>query len=64
METLVLALIALRNEFRRSERPVAEPEFEPFNLSACTRSYSVEDAGPKWQRPARPATGAVRQATL
>lgn len=64
MEGLVLALIALRNEFRRPERPVAEPEFKPFDLSALTRPFSVEDANR--QRPVRPvvATGSVRQATM
>ena len=59
MEELVHALIALRGEFRRPEKPVAEPEFKPFDLSALTRPYGVEDAGRNRQRPVV-AAGSVR----
>ena len=45
MEGIVLALIALRNEFRPLQKPFAEPEFKPFDLSALTRCYSVEEVG-------------------
>jgi hypothetical protein len=45
MEGIVLALIARRNEFRPLQKPVAEPEFKPFDLSALARPYSVEEAG-------------------
>jgi hypothetical protein len=43
MDGLVLAFIALRNEFRPLQKPSAEPEFKPFDLSALARRYSVED---------------------
>jgi hypothetical protein len=45
MEGIVLALVALRNEFRPLPKPAAEPEFKPFDLSALNRCYSVEDGG-------------------
>jgi hypothetical protein len=43
MEAVILALIALRNEFRPPRKPLAEPEFKPFDLSALPRRYRVEE---------------------
>jgi hypothetical protein len=40
MEGIVLALIALRKEFRPLQKPSAEPEFKPFDLSALARRYA------------------------
>ena len=45
MEGIVLALVALRNEFRPLQKPLAEPEFRRFDLSALNRRYSVEEVG-------------------
>jgi hypothetical protein len=45
MEKIVLALIALRNEFRPRQKPLAEPEFKLFDLSALARRYSLEEVG-------------------
>jgi hypothetical protein len=45
MEGIILALIALRNGFRTLHKPLAEPEFKPFGLSALARRYSVEEVG-------------------
>jgi len=38
-----MELIALRKEFRPLQKPPAEPEFKPFDLSSLARRYSVED---------------------
>jgi hypothetical protein len=43
MDGLVLAFIALKNEFRPLQKPLAEPGFKPFDLSALARRYSVEE---------------------
>ena len=42
---MVLALIALRTEFRPLQKPLAEPEFKPFDLSALARRYNLEEVG-------------------
>jgi hypothetical protein len=65
MEVLVLALIALRREFQRPEKPVAEPEFEPFDFTALTRPYRRKHDGLNRRPAVRSvrATGEVRQAT-
>jgi hypothetical protein len=64
MEGLILAFIALRREFHRPQKPVAEPKFEPFNLNALTRAYQFENEsiGRHAVRPVR-ASGEIRQAT-
>jgi hypothetical protein len=41
MEGLVPALIALRNEFRPLQKPLAEPEFKPFDLSGSDGEQMV-----------------------
>jgi hypothetical protein len=43
MERMVLALIALRKEFRPLQKPSAEPEFKSFDVSSLARRYGVED---------------------
>jgi hypothetical protein len=65
MEGLILAFIALRREFQRPEKPVAEPEFEQFDLSALTRPYRLENEGLDRRHAVQPvrATGEIRQAT-
>jgi hypothetical protein len=40
-----MAPIAPRNGFRPLHKPLAEPEFKPFGLSALARRYSVEEVG-------------------
>jgi hypothetical protein len=45
MKTIVLALIARRNEIRPLQEPLAEPEFNPFDLSALARRYSLAGVG-------------------
>ena len=44
METLVFALIAIRNGYIQQETVVPEPaEFQPFDLRALKRSYEAEE---------------------
>ena len=45
MDAVVLALVALRNEFRPLRKPPAEPEFKPFDPGALPRRYRVEEIG-------------------
>ncbi len=45
MEGLVLALVALRNEFRPLQKPLAEPECKPLDLGPLPRRYSVQQVG-------------------
>ena len=44
METLVFALIAIRNGYIQQETVVPEPaEFQPFDLRALKHSYEAEE---------------------
>jgi hypothetical protein len=65
MEGLILAFIALRREFQRPEKPVAEPQFEPFDLNALTLPYRLHNEGSDRRHAVRQveATGEVRRAT-
>ena len=45
MDGIVLALIALRNEFRPLQEPLTEHEFRPLELRALARRYRVEEVG-------------------
>jgi hypothetical protein len=53
MEALVIALLAIRNQYRQPERSVVEPDdFRPFDLQALKdpkHSYQ-----PKGTSPSRP----------
>jgi hypothetical protein len=45
MDALVLALVALRTEFRQPQSPAAEPSLKQFDLSALARRNSLEGLG-------------------
>jgi hypothetical protein len=45
MKTIVLTLVALRNEFRPLQKSLAETELKRFDRSVVARPYSLEDAG-------------------
>ena len=51
MEALALALLIVRNAYRRQETVGPEPhEFQPFDVQALRRSYYSEE-----NRPSRPS---------
>jgi hypothetical protein len=45
MKKTVLTLIALRNEFRPLQKPLAETEFKRFDRSVLAGRYSLQEAG-------------------
>jgi hypothetical protein len=56
MEALALALLIVRNAYRRQETVVPEPdEFQPFDVQALRHSYYSEENGPSrpfpWSHP-------------
>jgi hypothetical protein len=44
MKKIVLTLVALRNECRPLQKPLAETEFKPLDRSAWARRYSLKEA--------------------
>jgi hypothetical protein len=69
MDGLVLALIALRTQFRKPATPVAKPDdFKPFNLQALEESIADRSAGhgarPRSVQPRPTTAGGIGEATV